>query len=172
MSTIRRVIIGAAFVFTGSTIAAQAWAATEANDSSATSQGKSEYTVRARPNDHEQVTITGWIADVRAFYAERGIELSEWVAEGASNNPPPMPPPPESDTISKLMGSIAPVNSIDLVTFHIVIGKWDRVTRYQRKAIDADQSLAAGPWKLVCDGAYYGHNTRTTLNPDSCDFLN
>ncbi|MGB4860234.1 MAG: hypothetical protein WBP11_13035 [Dokdonella sp.] len=170
MSTMKHLIIGAIFAVAGSAIAAQARVAAEANDNSATSQPKSEYTFRARPNDHEQIIATGLIGDVPAFYAERGIELSDLVREGAPNNPPPMPPSPQPDTIPKLAGAYA--NSVDLVTFHIVIGKWDRMTRYARKASSADQSLAAAPWKLMCDGAFYAIPDRgsRTLNPEHCAF--
>lgn len=172
MSTIKHFIIRAAFALAGSVIAAQAWAATEANDNSGASQPKSGFTISARPNASEIITVTGLIGDVHAFYAERGIELSELVTKGAPNNPPPMPPSPQPDVLAKLIGSVATENSVDLVTFHIAIGKWDRVTRYYRKVNSADQNLAAAPWQLVCDGAFYAIHDRgnRTLDPEHCVF--
>ena len=72
MSTIKHFIIRAAFALAGSVIAAQVWAATEANDNSGASQPKSGFTISARPNASEIITVTGLIGDVHAFYAERG----------------------------------------------------------------------------------------------------
>ena len=154
-----------------------AWAAAEAVENPTASKLKSTFTMRTQPTVRTQPTgdmaqtaiLSGWIPDVRAFYAEWGIELSEATLKGEPNHAPPTIPPPMPGAGTSKDDSPSKVGDlVDTMTYSIVIGKWHRLTRYYRKASGADQSLATAPWQLIRDTVAYGSEDCSVNRPELC----
>ena len=167
MFAMKHFVIGAAFALAGLAIGAQAWADTETIQDPSISKLKSSFTMRTQPTgDMAQTAIlSGWIPDVRAFYAEWGIELSEATLKGEPNHAPPTIPPPMPGTGTSKDDSPSKVGDlVNRVTYSIVIGKWHRLTRYYRKASGNSHDLAKAPWQLVRDSVVYS-NDDCSVNP-------
>ena len=171
MFAMKHFVIGAAFALAGTAIGSQACAAAEAVENPSISKLKSTFTMRTQPTDSasQWAIASGWIPDVRAFYAEWGIELSEATLKGEPNHAPPTIPPPKPGAGTSKDDSPSKVGDlVDTMTYSIVIGKWHRLTRYYRKASGADQSIATAPWQLIRDTVAYGSEDCSVNRPELC----
>ena len=171
MFAMKHFFIGAAFVLAGSAVGSQVWAATMPVENPTASKLKSTFTMRTQPTDSasQSAIASGWIPDVRAFYAEWGIELSEATLRGEPNHAPPTIPPPKPGTGTSKDDSPSKVGDlVDTMTYSIVIGKWHRLTRYYRKASGDTRDPATAPWQLIRDSVVYGSDDCSVFRPELC----